>query len=245
MSINLIASPDKLVNGLQSNVNAGRSQLPYTFQREDFGAVGFVDSDGGEARIYLEDALGDVTSEFTIGDLVYISNPVYEGIHTITAVLYNAPSTRLTINTPFTTTGSGTDNWVNNLTTHPNYKVDIFIADENSVRLTQDFLYSPAPDGSLFVDVSQILTEIQEDSLIASQQFILEYQEIWTDSIPAGYTSAPVVQSLYAEKQIFQTGGSNMWENLLNETPVGKLLTKFVNPLVWKGFRRTCMGKRP
>ena len=139
MALSLISTPEKTVNGILSNVNAGRSQLPYEFFEDDLGF-------------------------------------------------------------------------------YTNYKVEIVLYNANaSVQLIpQTFKYSPKPDGSLFVDISQIITEYQESIEGVSVEVLLYYRARFTgDNGNPDYIPTPVIQSIYAEKQLLDIGGSNMWEFLL------------------------------
>jgi len=162
MALTLVSTPEKTINNILSNVNAGRSQLPYTFQESD-------------------------------------------------------------------------------LTGKTNYKVEIEIRDKTNVTplIPQVFRYSPNPSGRLFFDVSELLTELHEQTLDSSIQYVLNYRAIWDEIPTPAYIATPIIQSIYAEKQLLDEGGSNMWEYLLNAPTPGKSLTVFRNPLLWKGFSRT------
>lgn len=165
MSLTLISTPEKTVNGLLSNANAGRSQLPYEFFEDD-------------------------------------------------------------------------------LVGKPGYKVNIQIWDSlNTTQLINlTFRFATETDGRLFIDVGQILTNLQEFGLLPSLEYVLRYQPGWEGSGEA-WESTGKIQSLYAKKQIGLPGGSNLWEHLLIPEPhppgTAKLLTKFEEPFVWRGWGRS------
>lgn len=160
MALTLISSPEKTVNGILSNVNAGRSQLPYTFFEDD-------------------------------------------------------------------------------LTGKKNYKVEIEIRDSTNINplINQTFRYSPKPDGNIFIDIGALMTEYQESVEGVSVEYVLNYRAIWDGLTPPAFTVTPVIQSVYAEKQLLDQGGSNMWNYLLKTTSAPPL-SVFKNPVIWVGFTR-------
>ena len=163
MALTLISTPEKTVNGILSNVNACRSQLPYSFFESD-------------------------------------------------------------------------------LALKKNYKVEIKITNTaGSIDLLgQTFRYSPKPDGNLFIDVGALLTEYQESLLEASIDYVLWYKSIWDGAPAQDFLSSGVILSVYAEKQLLDEGGSNMYEYLLAPFPnLGLELLVIRNPVLWRGFSRT------
>ena len=160
MALNVISTPEKTVNGILSNVNAGRSQLPYRFFEDD-------------------------------------------------------------------------------LVGKENYKVWVVIRDGDGVNrlIDIDFLYSPRPNGEVFIDVANIITRIQRELGETSLKYVLEAGSRWEggEVIPA---PTPAIQSLLASRQLLNEGGSNLWDYLLNNTN-SKIFTVFKNPIIWCNWLRT------
>ena len=195
MSLELITSPEKTINGLLSNVNAGRSQLPYLFEREDY-PKGFTDDAGGDfARFYIAGI--DVTSEFPIGTIIFVHSPqlLYNSLTIVTAVIFDNGDTRLT--TDLLYLGNETGGYINNITTKPGYKANIKILDgynpstgiPGSELLPLTFRFAPETSGRIFVDVGQILTNLQEILPDNSLIYALEYWESWDGSLGAARLS--------------------------------------------------------
>ena len=214
MTLSLLTTPDKLVNGIQSNVNAGRSQLPYTFQRVDVGSF-YVGTLADKAEIYL-DNIPDALL-FTIGDRVYFGFDIdafriSAGFYTVLGV--NTGAGRIQLDTPYTSAGGAQVGWLN-FADRENYRVEIKIQEPVTRELLIDrvFRYAPRPDGSLFVDIGEIITEYQEQNLVASLEFLLGYRETYDDT-GSTWVNASTIQSLYAFKQMYKTGGSNLSEFL-------------------------------
>lgn len=163
MSITVISTPTKTVNGVTSNVVAGRSQIPFEFFVDDFD--------------------------------------------------------------------------------YPNYKVNIDVLDEDdNPYLEVTYKYSPKPDGTLFIDLGRIVTEINERRAALSINFKLSYYFTYD----GGPVDTPTIigpwLAVYAEKQLLSEGGSNMWDYIL-ATPESKFLNKFLTRFqegqIWDGFNRT------
>lgn len=120
-----------------------------------------------------------------------------------------------------------------------NYKVNIDILDEADAPLISfTFRYAVKLDGALFVDVSQALTELHERDGSQSILYKLEFWETYTGFVGAK-TKTDTIQSIYARRQILQTGGTSLYEYLADETTLGNVLTFFELPKCWRRWRRT------
>ena len=123
----------------------------------------------------------------------------------------------------------------------PNFKIEITIMDTSGgFLLTTVFKYSPKPDGTLFLDVGQILTEYLEKNGLLSVEFKLRFREAWTGFSPTFSTSANSYLAVYAQKQIYSSGGANLYNHVFNSaTLTGTALTKWVEPRIYSQFKRT------
>jgi hypothetical protein len=196
--INLISTPNKIINEIDSRASAARSQLPFEFQRVDYLAVRIRQGDpnpsgGFYAQIILNSAAngGLDGNEFEAGQLIsYINenkeNTVYTG-GVFTVLRYytfdSGVQYALEITETFTADNT-TPYYVNNLTARPGYKLEAELLDENEARLVPfTFRYAPENSGRIFIDFGAILEEILELSGKVSQEFKVRYAEDWPGKI--------------------------------------------------------------
>ena len=239
MSIALIIGSVKTINGLLSTPNAAQLQLPNTFQREDYASNRLREGIAGIIDVMFQ---FDISADFSVGDSIYYevpSSPEYDGIYIVQAIA-DAGGGEWFLRLPGVFTTAATVGFVNNLTARPNYEVNIQVLDPATLTPLFDIIlrYTPRPDGSLFVDLGGVLVEYMEAIGINSQEYIFKYWESWTDGPAPVELFSDTPQAILGRKQQFQEGGANMWEYLLNLDPVGQLLTRFKNPLMWRGWAR-------
>lgn len=222
MTLTLLNSPVKSIPGIESatsDVNAGKSQLPYDFQREDYEVIA-ITSVNNNATIRLSTNYGDIRGDIANGLPIYISTErpdlLPDGLYDVDNSTFANGSTYIEVVYPLAVAETATTGFFNNLPRRPNYKVAVIVSTPTLAPLTPTFLFSPRPNGYLFIDVGEIVTTLQERALESSKQYILEYREQWDGSLGVWF-SAPLVQSIYADvKQNLQIGGSNMFEYLLS-----------------------------
>ena len=193
MSILFISGSVKNINGLISTPNAAQLQLPNTFLRTDY-ASNSAGPEGSFLTVRLSVLLGDVTGEFSDGDSIYLSFPLYAGVHILTGISWTGTQTKLDFsNTPFTQNDS-TTSYVNNLTARINYEVNIQIYDKDFTALLIDqiFRFTPRPNGTLFVDLGGIMVEYMELVQTNSQEFSFKFWESW-----AGSTLGALIPPVY------------------------------------------------
>jgi len=123
----------------------------------------------------------------------------------------------------------------------PNIKINITIMDTSGGFLvTTVFKYSPKSDGTLFIDVGQILTEYLEKNGLVSVEFKLRYWESFTGGpTPNPVTSVNSYFAIYAQKQIYSSGGANLYNHVLSTTGLNTALTKWIEPRIYSNFKRT------
>jgi len=159
------------------------------------------------------------------GTVTLISEPV----KTVNGILSNVNAGRTQLPYIFTTTGQEAEE---------NFKVNVDVLDENdTVLIPITFQYSPTNDGNLFLDISELIVELHEFGRVLAVQFKIEYFVTHTDFIGTKTKSA-LAQSIYAERQLLNEGGSSMAAFLADVTVPGQQLTRFEEPLVWLGFSR-------
>jgi len=154
-----------------------------------------------------------------------------EPIRTIDGVTSNANASRSQIPFIFTTTEQANDN----------FKIEIIIrnADNTANLIPTTFKYSPKSDGTLFLDVSQILTEYLEKNGLVSVEFKIKYAQSWTGLSPNFVSSVNNYFAIYAQKQIYSSGGANLYNHVLSTTGLNTALTKWSEPRIYSNFKRT------
>jgi hypothetical protein len=154
-----------------------------------------------------------------------------EPIRTIDGVTSNANASRSQIPFILTTTDQA----------QPNFKINIIIrnADNTANLIATTFKYSPKDDGTLFLDVSQILTEYLEKNGLVSVEFKLRYFQSWTGFTAPSTDSANSYFAIYAQKQIYSSGGANLYNHVLSTTGLNTALTKWIEPRIYSNFKRT------
>ncbi len=153
-----------------------------------------------------------------------------EPIRTIDGVTSNANASRSQIPFILTTTEQA----------QPNFKINIAIrnAANTANLIPTTFKYSPKDDGTLFLDVGQILTEYLEKNGLVSVDFRLRYYQSWTGTTLPSSDSATYF-AIYAQKQIYSSGGANLYNHILSTTGLNTALTKWSEPRIYSNFKRT------
>jgi len=189
MSLQLLTTPNKIIDTLDSRAAGALLQLPYTFQRQDY--IWYTnDTDGatGNFRILLSDIYGNVTSEFSPGDLIFVSFPDnykdkgYPDVLQVLSLNYSAPYTRIVTTQPNLpgTPGAVVNETLNNLTGRANYKAEISLLDQSGNSLLDNvFRYAPDPAGKLFVNLGTVLSDYLFREQILSQVYKIAYNEAY------------------------------------------------------------------
>jgi len=221
---------------LKANVIAGLSQIPYEFLRQDYQ----IQTTGYRleyVEAYLPEGSGDLSSSFNVGDLIYLKTPIFDFVRTILEIVYYVGSDRvgLLLNELYTESSGG--GYLNNLTSRSDYKVLVTIINDESgeVIINRDFPYNVDNAGRLFLDIVDFVEPIFAANF--NPRIRLRYKEYYDGVIQNSVDDEGLLLAI-AKKQLLDIGGSAMWENLLSYEPKGKMLTKFLNPVVWKGWTK-------
>ena len=152
-----------------------------------------------------------------------------EPIRTINGITSTANASRSQIPFIFTTTEQA----------QPNFKIEIKIFDDSFTQIVSTtFKYTPKADGTLFLDVGPILTEYLEKNGLTSKQFKINYGESWTGQA-ATFVFSSVYFAVYAQKQIYSSGGANLYNHILDTVGTGTALTKWSVPRIYSQWKRT------
>ena len=154
-----------------------------------------------------------------------------EPIRTINGITSTANASRSQIPFIFTTTEQA----------QPNFKIEIKILDSTYpfTRLVSTiFKYSPKADGTLFLDVGPILTEYLEKNGLTFKKFRIAFGESWTGQT-ALFVNSTDYLAVYAQKQIYSSGGANLYNHILDTVGTGTALTKWSVPRIYSQWKRT------
>lgn len=122
-----------------------------------------------------------------------------------------------------------------------NFKFEIQIRNAASTAnlISTIFKYSPKEDGTLFLDVGQIMTEYLEKNGLVAVEFKLRFAQSWTGFSPQVSDSANSYMAVYAQKQIYSDGGANLYNHLFKTGGSGTALTKWTVPRIYSQWKRT------
>jgi len=151
----------------------------------------------------------------SVGDSIRVVGSVYDLIALILTV---DSGTLVTLDTPFISTDTG---HLNRLTERSDYSVQIDIFDSaGTTKLIDDtFIFKPAQNGDLFIDLGTIVVTIMENLSVEFIEYLIKFDEVFTGSTPAVVTDV-VILAILGQKSIGQRGGSNLVENILLEINV-------------------------
>lgn len=252
MSLTVNQRPSTTISGETSRWNAIAHPLLYKLQRKDFTFASITNS-GGFVRLVLDASFGNVASSFDVDDVVYFQTDagIYAVAGNVTASLYSAPNTLVTLDTAYISSSTG---WVNNDTLRPNYKLEYEVYNTGGIILNEEPFYkSPNSSGLVSINISAIVRAYLSpnndadltgstkvfDSTNAYLKFYIKYRETWTGSSESQTNdSANQFFAVLGAKQIPSTYGSNMAEDVsFNDgSPLPGWLTKFDNPVAWRGY---------
>jgi hypothetical protein len=213
-----------------SSFNATGNPIVYTLQRQDHAAHSgtHVDSNGGFVRIWLDSALGNVTSFYPAAETIYFysSSGQYVGAHTITGNDFSGGHTRITTSTAHTGDAVGTG-YVNNTSRRTDYKasIEVFRSSNNTSLNDVTFRFSPDETGLINVYVDEIVKpylsaewsnpgSVNEQDDEAFLKFYIKYQEFYDAALVSSPTSdsANPIYAVFGALQIGSTYGGNMRE---------------------------------
>jgi len=212
MGLTLLTTPNRTVNGLDSNLCAMKSQIPYTFLRVDFSNAAVTQF---STSIQVTVPNDGVIENGTIGQnyLLDFADTYTTGIYATNSIVNNGATTSLFF-VGFTYTVDTTAN-VNDLEGRQNYNVAINMVDNTTGQtiLPSIIRFKTKQDGSLFIDLHGLFFgfEVIEKSL----RFVIQWTEFYNGEAHDSGVS-PETIGLAAFEQLQHDGGSNMWERLPN-----------------------------
>jgi hypothetical protein len=217
MSLTLEKTPIKTVAGIESNVVAINSQVPFTFKRVDVSGISVVQNSTFIEVIVPKTFFINPPIENQIFYLDFTDTYI-SGVYVVSEVITDAVFYRLVFNTIVYTADTTCD--LNDLEGRKNYSVIVNPIDEVTglALIPSPLRYKPKQDGSLFIDLSGLAFgyNLPNDELLFRLSWLENYTSFTGDS---GTTELMI--GLQAKRQIGNVGGSNMWERLPNERKTG------------------------
>jgi len=212
MSLELLTTPNKTINGLDSRAAGALLQLPYNFQRQD-AQINRVYTSGGFAVFKLT---GEADLEkWPIGARVFISPWAIVGgvlqpggfTNIINADLSGGEVRIFTDSIPYASSEQPTDiGYANNPANKIGYKVEIRLFDESGNSLLDNvFRYATDPAGWLFVNLGTILSDYLFRKQLLSQLYKISYAEDWQGKEPEFIT--------YPFTRVTDSGGGDITIN--------------------------------
>lgn len=240
MSLTVTQRPYITYGGESARWNAVRNPVIYKMVRRDY-TYDQANDNGGFMQLQFNGV--NIVSSFVIGNLVYTTT---RGAGTVTASIFSAGNTLVTLNIGYASASSG---YVNNLSKRPLYAIEVEVYDDNDVILNDaPFRYVSDSTGSLLIDISSILKANLTSSfsgdltdVIAGftdsdvyKEFYIKYREVWTGSAESqtddsSYHFFGVLGAL----QVPSLTGGNLAIYTVAET---KFLTKFDKLVLWRGY---------
>ncbi|KKL17455.1 hypothetical protein LCGC14_2485370, partial [marine sediment metagenome] len=249
MALLLVTEPTTLVNFLQLEdatdllTEAGaeialeesgtpigaKGQIFYGFERKDF-EVTWSDN----ATVLKATITGDVTSSITNGDTIYIgADTNYNEVGTVaSAPAFGSGVT--TFDTSVTFVAIDTQGYINNLSTHTNYRVEIQVWNDGVTTqlINEAFEYVPKQSGFLNIDLSDLMLFILRSNDILSKYIAIKWREVWNEDTTATFnihSSIQVVQGVkpQAINGTFLSVNQSYSEFVGNAASLGRWLTLF------------------
>jgi len=243
VSLTITERPIATVGPNTSKYTAIHNPVIYKAQRRDH-EVTEIQTAAGKIRI---DVAGDITTELTIGDTLYLRTldftVNYDQNVTIDSFLFTSGETRITTNETVAETSTTSDSFINLLTDRPAYfaEVELFKAIDDTLLLLAPLEYIPNGKGSITMRFESYLKPVidLEVPVVNSINFYIKHLEKWTGSSESKVDDvANDIIATNAAKQLGELFGQNMGEHVTwpAGTPQSKFLNKMVNPVLTVDF---------
>lgn len=256
MSAELQTRPSRTITvgatNFESRWNAAWNTIMYHFIRKDRALLSTTYTGSGniDARI----SGGDYTTEYQVGDTVYIKtgNEDYKGTGTVTFSAYNAGLNRTTVTIEtFADNGADTGGFLNNTSRRANYYLEVKIYKASSNELLDTIRIYGDSEWNLKAKIETILRAelsgkdtINYDVVNAtdgnkSVEFYIKYAEKWDSSAESETDdSANTYYATYSALQIQDAYAGNMAAYVLmsEDYLASKFLTMFEKPAYWPGY---------
>ncbi|KKM79395.1 hypothetical protein LCGC14_1350360 [marine sediment metagenome] len=185
-----------VVNSGYATIGA-KGQVFYEFKRRDF-EVTWSDN----ATVLKATITGDVTSSFTNGDTIFLgADTNYNEVGTVaSAPAFGSGVT--TFDTSVTFIAIDTQGYINNLSTHTNYRVEIQVWNDGVTTqlINEAFEYVPKQSGFLNIDLSDLMLFILRSNDILSKYIAIKWREVWNEDTTDVFNTATSVQVVHGVK---------------------------------------------
>ena len=213
MGIVVLSTPDKAINGIQSDVNAV-NQLRYEMKRED-DEIASVANNSGDAQLVFSSTT-DYSSNFTAGHKIYFgADSVYtSGVYTVKSVTF-ATNTKVTINLDYSATATG---YINRLTDRVNHNIEVGIYEETGTTLiiSKTYHFSGNQAGEIVFDIGDIIKGYLVSNDLTFVTYLAKYRQRWLDVDSSFDTYTTIGDILAVRGALFDAdGGSNLVNYLM------------------------------
>ena len=242
-----ITTPIDTISGILTDVIAAKSQALYGLAREDHQVDEVATFVTGLA-VWLT---GDYTTLYNDGDVVYLSQitRTSDGALVCPAgvgVISGTPSfaggfTKINVvkdDVVTTYPGVSIDGFINNETVRANYRVEVELFDGADKILDRTISYGLPRTGVESIDIKSTLIDYMKINDLQYVEYVAEFTEAW-DSSAESESAQTEVLAVLGSKQILKTGGALMYEYITDTGTPGAYLTRFTNPTMFRGWKRT------
>ncbi|KKK72586.1 hypothetical protein LCGC14_2902400, partial [marine sediment metagenome] len=206
-----------------------KGQIFYGFERKDF-EVTWSDN----VTVLKATIAGDQTALITNGDTIYIgADTNYNEVGTVaSAPAFAAGVTTFDTSVTFIAIDSG--GYINNLSTHTNYRVEIQVWDDGVANqlINESFEYVPKQSGVLFTDLADLMIFILRSNSLLSKYVAIKWREVWNEDTTDTFninSSIQVVQGVkpQAINGTFLSVNQSYLEFIGDAGTLGRWLTLF------------------
>lgn len=211
------------------SVIGAKGQVFYEFSRKDF-AVTYSDN----ATVLKVTITGDQTSLITNGDTIFIgADTNYNEVGTVASVpAFGGGVT--TFDTSLTFIAIDAGGYINNLSTHTNYRVEIQVWNDGVTEqlIDETFEYVPKQSGVLFTDLQDIMLFILRSNDLLSKHIAIKWREVWNEDTSDVFNIADSIQVVNGVKpqainRTFLSVHKLYTEFIGLISPLGRWLTMF------------------
>lgn len=173
-----------------------KGQVFYEFKREDF-PVTWSDN----ATVLKASIVGDQTLLISNGDVLFIGSDTSYNVNGTVASVPAFGGGNTTFDTSLTFVDVPAGGYINNLTTHTNYRVEIQVWNDGVTEqlINETFEYVPRQSGVLFTDLSDLMLFILRSNDLLSKHIAIKWRELWNEDTSDVFnvaTSAQIVNGV-------------------------------------------------
>ena len=133
--------------------------------------------------------------------------------------------------------GVSIDGYINNLTLKENYRLVLEVYDGATLMMDKSSVFTLPNSGLANLDIKSTIIDYMDLNGLQYVEYSAEFTPTWEGSSESADVTDDIL-AINGKKQIIKTGGALMYE-YLPVIDAALYLTKFINPLMWRGWKRT------